>query len=305
MHPVRHARECPDGRRNGVCPEVAPTPGAPMRLPLALFAAGAALAASVTPARAAESYDGCRYTITSLPAVLTSQGVWCLRGDLATTLDSGRAIEIDAPNVTLDCNGFKIGGLAGGPDTTATGIYAENLLNATIRGCNVRGFRTGIFLLYVDGALVEDNTLDGSLWQGIYLRGESGTVRRNRVVDTADTPNLGAASGIGVEGASDIIDNTVAGVSQSYATGIYLGYGEGASVVGNRVRGVAGVNETTGISLYQSPGAFVRDNHVSGPGDQGIRCSVGEAMLIRNAVSGFDTPLDADCLTSGNVVQMP
>ena len=95
-----------------------------MTSPLFRFLLAVALAASwpATDAVAAPSYDGCAGTIASLPAVITTQGTWCLDADLATGMASGIAIEIRANNVTLDCNGFKVGGLAAGVSTQTYGV---------------------------------------------------------------------------------------------------------------------------------------------------------------------------------------
>jgi hypothetical protein len=68
----------------------------------------------VPPAQAAESYDNCSGYIDSVPAVIATQGTWCLRKDLSTAQTSGNAIEIAANNVVIDCNDFKLGGLAAG-----------------------------------------------------------------------------------------------------------------------------------------------------------------------------------------------
>ena len=69
------------------------------------------------PAHAAKSYDNCTGFITSLPAVITNPGTWCLNADLSTTVStdtsSGGAITIQADNVTVDCNEFRITALAG------------------------------------------------------------------------------------------------------------------------------------------------------------------------------------------------
>ena len=100
-------------------------------------------------ARAAESYDSCTAFITALPAVIGTQGTWCMNKDLATAMTSGVAISVQANNVTIDCNGFKLGGLAAGPLSTTRGIESEGRANITVRDCNVRGFAVGI---YCDGA---------------------------------------------------------------------------------------------------------------------------------------------------------
>ena len=93
-----------------------------------LLAVAAAAGPTMPAARAAESYDSCRGTITSLPTTITTQGTWCLKGDLATALDSGVIITVATSNVTIDCNGFKIGNLAAGEDTQTTGIHADGWL---------------------------------------------------------------------------------------------------------------------------------------------------------------------------------
>src|SRR6266571_814513 len=81
--------------------------------------------------------------ITSLPAVITVQGIYCFTGDLATGITSGNAIDIQTNNVVLDLNGFKLGGLAAGPGTQASGIHAFDRQNLTIKNGTVRGFLTG------------------------------------------------------------------------------------------------------------------------------------------------------------------
>ena len=120
--------------------------GALILLALALFAA--------RPADAAESYDNCNNTISSLPAVIATQGTWCFKGDLATAITSGSAITVNTNNVTIDCNNFKLGGLAAGLGTSTYGIFANNRFNISVRHCNVRGFYVGIFLYDKKGGAV-------------------------------------------------------------------------------------------------------------------------------------------------------
>ena len=64
--------------------------------------------------------------ITTLPTVITSQGVYCLTGSLKTNMTSGNAIEIQTNNVTIDLNGWKLGGKPAGVGTTVNGIYASD-----------------------------------------------------------------------------------------------------------------------------------------------------------------------------------
>src|SRR5262245_9719378 len=97
--------------------------------------------------------------IASLPYTISVQGVYCLAGDLSTGMTSGSAIVIATNNVVLDLNGHRIGGLAAGPGTQATGIYANDRQNITIRNGTIRGFYNGIYLgggLGSQGHLIEE-----------------------------------------------------------------------------------------------------------------------------------------------------
>ena len=95
----------------------------PSRATICTFLAVIACLLGPRDVRAAESYDNCSGFVTSLPAVITTQGTWCLTADLATAMTSGVAITIATNNVTIDCNNFKLGGLSAGVDTTTIGIF--------------------------------------------------------------------------------------------------------------------------------------------------------------------------------------
>ena len=84
--------------------------------------------------------------ITTLPTTITVQGIYCLTGDLATSMTSGLAIDIQTNNVTIDLNGWKLGGLAAGAGTGTVGIFAWARKNITIRNGTIRGFYRGILL---------------------------------------------------------------------------------------------------------------------------------------------------------------
>ncbi len=84
----------------------------------------------VSPARAQD--ETCQFAITQSAPItsgilITQQGVWCLMTDVTTeaSFTSGNAITIATNNVILNLNGHKVGGLAAGPTTGATGIYAD------------------------------------------------------------------------------------------------------------------------------------------------------------------------------------
>lgn len=262
-----------------------------------------ACSAFAAPALAAESYDNCTGRIQALPAVINVQGVWCLDRNLSTAMAFGNAIDIQANNVTIDCNGFKVGGLAAGDASQAVGIHSEERSNITVRGCGLRGFHTAILLVGGSGHLVEHNLLDENLGTGIWSNGSSSLVRRNRVYNTGGAPGVETPTGISAVG--DLIENTIDGVhgieTNTWPYGIKAGQ-IGAQVQGNLVRGLvpSGTGFATGIRM----GAWdilAADNRVSSgtavPGF-GIRGYDGETFCRGNTVALYATAFDA-CRDSG------
>ena len=231
-------------------------------------------------AAAAESYDGCAGFIDALPTTVSTQGTWCLRKDLATSITGGAAIMVTANNVTIDCNGFKLGGIGAGPASQASGVYAQDRLNITVRNCAIRGFHAGVRLIGNGGGhLVEDNRIDQSVATGIHVLGDSNLIQRNRIMDTG-----GATSGVGIWAEADIRDNTIDGVIGVTPVGIYPG-GWGTEVRGNRVRGVEpgeGGN-ANGIITFGGQQSII-DNRVIGRSD-GI--TVGVAIISAGETNAF------------------
>lgn len=272
----------------------------------------AGLLAAPTSSFAAESYDNCTGFVDSLPATINTQGTWCLRGDLATGITSGSAITINNHNVTLDCNNFKVGGLAGGLGTDANGVYATGRDNTTIRNCSVRGFRYGVRLSLGSGHLVSNSRFDGNTYIGISVTGGASVIRGNIVLDTGLATVGNFAAGIDASNGVDVIDNSVNGVvgggTDATAFGIRTNGNGLASVAGNRVRGLvpSGTGLAYGIFNYNSGRMVIRENDVQGtalPGSIGIRCISTEATARDNVVAGFATPLDS-CTSSGNTLNI-
>lgn len=225
-------------------------------------------------AHAAESYDGCTgHYIDALPANISTQGTWCLRKDLNTAITSGAAILVAANNVTIDCNGFKIGGLAAGNESSAAGIAADRL-DTTVRHCTIRGFSAGI-TLDGGGHLVEDNRLDGNLVTGIYVGGGDSQVLRNIVLETGGSgvgfPPNPYSYGILADG--DVIDNIVSGVfpgsTNGNPTGIAI-VGNGHEVRDNRVRDLRpGTGTAFGIDVPGNDNTLRGNALVAGQGTVG------------------------------------
>jgi hypothetical protein len=263
------------------------------------------------PARAAESYDNCVGTVSSLPATISTQGVWCLKKDLSTNIASGDAITIATNNVTIDCNDFKLGGLAAGTASQAIGIDAVNRQNASIRHCGIRGFYIGIDLHGGGGGhMVEDNRLDNNLHTGIYVDGDTSVVRRNRIYDTGGS--TGSDTSIGIDARAVIADNIVSGLFADQSDGVLQGIvssGSGTRVSGNAVSGFnmtatqgGDVAEAVGINAHNLPMTVVGNilfGPASGASNDGI---LGDAyyynFCAHNIVYGFSTAM-VSCTDEG------
>jgi parallel beta-helix repeat protein len=227
--------------------------------------------------------------ITALPATITVPGVYCLKQDLATSMTSGAAITINANSVTIDFNGYKLGGLGGGPATTASGVYADNRKNVTLRNGNIRGFFYGIFLPDSNsgassGHLIENNLVDSSTYSGISVRGSGIIVRNNRVLNTTVTSTIGAFGLLGINLRNSLFtDNVIAGTSNA----TYEAYGinvQGAStnveISRNTVLDIRGNNFAGGIWIA-SAGNVVAENVVIG-----VTAATATANGIWNTSSG-------------------
>lgn len=210
--------------------------------------------------------------ITSLPAVITTQGVHCLKHDLDTSMTSGVAITINTNNVVLDMNGFKLGGMSAGAGTSATGIFAVDRQNITIRNGTIRGFHRNLALTasavgsasngLSKGHVVEDMRIDTGRKIGIMVQGRHSIVRNNLVID-------------GGNGGSAL------------AWGIYVGDGPGHSVTGNIVDGVAETTSVTGIAVSYASETLVQGNEVrslSGSSTVGVLVSSSDRVVLKSNI---------------------
>jgi hypothetical protein len=281
------------------------------------------LLGSPRAAHAAESYDNCTGFITSVPAVITTSGTWCLKKDLNTAMTTGNAIEIQTDDVTIDCNDFKLGGLAAGVATQSYGIYgALNRHNIAVRHCNIRGFFIGAALWgeFGGGHTVEDNRFDSNTYIGLIVAGDGSIVRRNRVFDTGGTTVAASADGalgIFVQYSADVLDNTVSGVAATSGTngnavGISAYFNHdfgglvGSSIKGNRVRGLsaAGTGVTAGFITHVTQRIILRNNDFVGDssaGSTGISCYASDSHAKDNVINGFATGISV-CSDDGNVI---
>jgi len=275
--------------------------------------------------------------ITTLPTVITVQGIYCLTGDLATSITSGDAITINTNNVTIDLNGWKLGGLAAGATTLTRGIYTWQRKNITIRNGTIRGFYIGIDLndsvpyTTSQGHLIEDIRADKNTRTGIRIMGRGSIVRRNQVVDTGGSTDNDSAYGIQLGGPGvRALNNDVSGTvtASSFAFGLYLSDANGGVAEGNRIDDVSsGTGSTHGIYIFWSNDVVAEDNRINGlssgsgttyglyfwssndvltagnritSADKGISYIISTGKYKDNLTSGVATPFTGGTSAGGN-----
>jgi hypothetical protein len=281
-----------------------------------LTGAGALLLLTLSPTQAsAESFATCTGYITSVPAVISTQGTWCLSKDVASPMQNGTLIDVVVNNVAIDCNGFKVGGLAAGKGTNTTGISARNRLNVAVRNCNIRGFKTGIDMsgaVVSGGHLVERNRLDNMTQVAVNIEGGGSLVRENVItgIGGTTTGNFSRAMQVGAD--VDVMGNLIDGVfpgngtgeSTPSAIGIFL-YSTGAVIRDNRIRNIdAGEGgEAYGILAVGDGLNRAANNDLFGmnmPNSIGIECSVFDNVsLSDNYIGGFEVGYKS-CGNDGN-----
>jgi hypothetical protein len=208
----------------------------------------------------------------------------------------------------LDCNDFKLGGLAAGVASQTIGVYATDRVNLTVRHCNIRGFHTGISFAgtLAGGNAIEDNRFDGNTDIGMSIFGDGSVVQRNRVFDTGGSTVSSNFIAIYTAGSVNVLDNTVSGIvatsgSNGYAIGLFMG---GNIVSGNRISGLIGdgTGLDWGIAMNITSHFFITDNQLIGDGSTGslgLSCiNPGEGRAKDNVVTGFDTGL-SNCGDAG------
>ena len=212
--------------------------------------------------------------ITTLPTIITIQGIYCFNGNLATSISSGNAIEIQTNNVTIDLNGWKLGGLAAGTGTWTNGIYAFQRKNITIKNGTIRGFNRGILLkdnspyTTSQGHLIEDIRADKNTFVGISVEGRGSIVRRNQVVDTGGSTVTASAYGIILKGpGARVLNNDFSGtaINGSGVYAVFIESANGAVVEGNRIDDVSSdTADTFGVYINISDNVVVESNRING-----------------------------------------
>ena len=265
-----------------------------------LAVAGAAISLLLAASAASAEVVNCT-PIETVPLVITTQGIYCLKQDLATSITSGTAILVNTNNVTIDMNGFKLGGLGGGTSTTAYGIATYNRQNVTVRNGTVRGFYNNVYLSGGLGHIVEDLRLDAARGNGLFLAGINLIARNNFITNTGDGAGSSAA-GIYVDSGYylSITGNIIGSVSETSASsGIRVEYAEQSAIERNEIHSIIGAGTRNGIYIGSGVRNVLRDNIVTtSTGSTGIGAFSSNDACVRNVVTGtFTTPFTG-CETS-------
>lgn len=236
--------------------------------------------------------------IVSLPAVITQQGVHCLKSDLNTSIASGSAIAINTNNVTIDLNGFKLGGFSA---PNAVGISAIDRLNITIRNGTIRGFAFGISLTRTSattsaGHLLEDLNIEGARTNGFYVLGNATSIRGNLLRDIGNptAPSLGiqynaiSAVGDSMTIEDNKIENVISGLNN--AIGIFFS-GQSSVIRNNQIGAVTGPN-AIGINIGGGSvvvaGNYILNRSVGATGISGA----GSTACIDNVILSYTVALN-------------
>ena len=203
-----------------------------------------------------------------------------LTGNPSTTMNSGNAIKIRANNITIDLNGYKLGGLAAGDGTHARGIYAFQRKNITIKNGIIRGFTISIFLDDISpfttssGHVVKNILADQNTEEGIRVIGLGNTVSQNRVVDTGGSTLRDSAFGIVVVGSgAKVMNNKISKTtaqSTDDARGVSMGSVNYSLVQNNTVTDTrAATGNSYAVHIQNLTGVFLRNNNLANA-DNGV-----------------------------------
>jgi hypothetical protein len=252
--------------------------------------------------------------ITTLPAVINSSGVWCLKQDLTWNGTDFAAIEIQRSFVTLDLNGYTL--KRGNSSTQGAAIFGYDLNNITIRNGTIYGFYQGIHFSHPGTVgsntrsgrhLIEEMAVEQSELFGILVTGDGNTVRGNRIARTRSSNQ--ASLGISVLNARNtlIADNIVSGTSGlDHSIGIQVFSSEMVEVRRNSIfdtkRGrqtIRGINVTGNSDVVTVEGNRIAN--ASG-GTDGILGSIATMVsCIDNVVIGYATAISGCNFVSGNL----
>jgi len=193
-------------------------------------------------------------------------------------LNCNTGLDINANNISLDCNNHSITGTGSG-----TGIYINDQNFVEIKNCNISGFEIGMFVLtgfdnQFTGNIISEN------YFGIYLEstyyGGNYDCNNNSVLNNSFSNNASAVELHNCQN-NTIHENTV----NDNQTGIFLNLSRNNKITNNTV-----TDNNKGIYLrYETHYNTVSDNSINGNYD-GIFMDTnpGSNTIMGNTITGND-----------------
>lgn len=272
------------------------------------------------------------------PVTISQSGSYRLTGNLELT--SGAAVQVTAPHVSIDLNGFAIACSACDGTGIVSGAEAVTVRNGAVMGLgssaitlqgegsrieSVRAADTGGFLLgercavvgstvlrsrndgilCASDCLIQDNVVRGSEGNGIFTF--SGAMVRTNTVRGSGENGIVARLGTVVENTvngsgADGIRALNATISRNVVAG---NQGDGivtetGTVAGNTVERNGGAGVLVEGGEFLLP-SLVSRNTISRNGGAGVR-TIGGTSVLDNAISGNDAGIVSFGLAGGRVV---
>lgn len=252
--------------------------------------------------------------IKSVPMKIQKSGTYCFKSDLGTLQSTGKAISIEADNVTIDLNGYRLIGPATNPQRLIFGIYSNGRNNITIRNGKIEGFFTAITHdknLTGTGHLIENLHIDSSRLSGISLGAALSIIRNNIITNTGNGAGNLDTKGIVVYDSEDILvtGNYIGFAAGTKNTsGIWLQTISGGEISGNTITNLVGTAKVIGVSFSVSENLLIMNNRIINPKGAHSTAGVGEPLsgssginCINNIAIGFPVVANKGCnYSNGN-----
>ena len=206
------------------------------------------------------------YPVNSCTTI-SKRGNYSIRSSIVPST-TGQCISINASNVVLNCNGYRIAPAI--PNLQSTAISISDASNVTVKGCRISGFLYAIHAVN-STALNITNITSASPSTGILLQ------QVNSSSITKDTVSGPSGYGISLSGSKSdsIMFNTVSLASTQSFAGIMLNNSRN-----NMIKGNIGKNNYVGLQLSgNSINNTVINNTMTGSGTYDYACSQQSSSL--------------------------
>ncbi|MFH1424887.1 MAG: right-handed parallel beta-helix repeat-containing protein [archaeon] len=186
--------------------------------------------------------------------------------------DTDVALYLGSNGITLDCDGYSIGGDEGG-----IGLYMNGISGATIKNCEIENFGYGVYMDSSSGNTFQDNTIMYNYYEGIYMEDShsnlitGGEIGENNYYWDYGSVYLKKSN-----------SNTITGVymhDNTYSS-IYLDESIGNTIDSNDID--ENYNVYYGIYNYESNFTTIQNNNITDGAGYGIEIDYSSSVDIKN-----------------------